>query len=127
MIDRSSVHEGMAVRSSDGKKLGAVMACRKESFVVEKGAFFATDYLVPYDDVTEISGDEIRISRAQEALAHAQHAFLREGGLGESFTLGMASGPDISPRKPWEVAEEEEEEAGGTSPHGDEEGGAKVH
>lgn len=108
MIDRNQVHEGMVVRSSDGKKLGRVLACEEESFIVEKGFFFSTDYVARYDDVTQASGDEIRLSRAQKELTHREHVFMREGGLGESFTLGMGGGLDTSPGKPLARAEEEE-------------------
>ena len=96
MIDRNQVHEGMVVRSSDGKKLGHVAVCEESSFVVEKGFFFATDYVADYDDVADILGDEIRLSRAQEELGHGEHAFAREGGLGESFTVAVGSGLDAS-------------------------------
>jgi hypothetical protein len=108
VIDRNQVHEGMVVRSSDGKKLGRVMACEEESFIVEKGFFFSTDYVARYDDVTQTSGDEIRLSRAQKELTHRERVFMREGGLGESFTLGMGGGLDTSPGKPWAPADEEE-------------------
>jgi hypothetical protein len=122
VIDRNDVHEGMVVRSSDGKKLGRVMACKEGSFIVEKGFFFATDYVARYDDVTDISGNEIRLSRLREGLAHGERTFTREGGLGESFTVGMGGLLDTSPREPRARAEEEEEdETRRGRPHGDEE------
>ena len=117
MIDRNQVHEGMVVRSSDGKKLGRVLACEEESFIVEKGFFFSTDYVARYDDVTQVSGDEIRLSRAQKELTHREHVFMREGGLGESFTLGMGGGLDMSPGKPLARAEEEGDEAEAGAQH----------
>jgi hypothetical protein len=91
VIDRNQVREGMLVRSSDGKKLGRVLACAEGKFIVEKGFFFATDYIARYDDVTEVSDDEIRLSRPREGLAHHDHAVAHEGGLGESITLGWGS------------------------------------
>jgi len=121
VIDRNQVHEGMVVRSSDGKKLGRVLACKEGSFIVEKGFFFATDYVARYDDVTGISGDEIRLSRPQEGLEHGERAFTREGGLGESFTLGMGGGHYTLPREPRARVEEEEEEARRGRVRGDEE------
>ncbi len=119
MIDRNQVHEGMLVRSSDGKKVGRVLACAEGSFIVEKGFFFVNDYVAHYEDVTDISGDEIRLSRPQEGLVHGERAFTREGALGESFTVGM--GVATSPREPWARAEEEEEEARRGTMRGDEE------
>ena len=109
MTDRNRVHEGMVVRSSDGKKLGRVLACEEASFVVEKGFFFTTDYIARYDDVKGIARDEIQLARAQRELARAEHASQREGAFGESFTLGLGHGPDAPRRQPWAQAEEEEE------------------
>jgi hypothetical protein len=109
VIDRNQVHEGMVVRSSDGRKLGRVLACDEGRFVVERGFFFSTDYVARYEDVMEVSDAGIRLSRPEEALPHGEHAFAREGGLGESVTVGLATGLDTSPREPWAVAEDEEE------------------
>jgi hypothetical protein len=112
VIDRNQVREGMLVRSSDGKKLGRVLACGEGTFIVEKGFFFATDYIARYDDVKSISGEEIQLSRPQEELARGEHAVSREGGLGESFTVGIGTGLDASPREPWARVEEEEARRG---------------
>jgi len=120
MIDRDEIHEGMMVRSADGKNLGRVLACGEASFIVEKGFYFATDYVARYDDVTDISGDKIRLSRPQDELAHGEHTFPREGGLGESFTVGIGSGLEASVGDPWARAEEEEEEARRGGVRGDE-------
>ena len=125
MIDRNQIHEGMVVRSSDGKKLGRVLACEEESFIVEKGFFFSTDYVARYDDVTYTSGDEIRLSRAQKELMHRERVFVREGGLGESFTLGMGGGLDPPPGKPWARADEEGDEAEAGTQHKGEDPGAQ--
>ena len=119
MIDRDQVHEGMAVRSADGKKLGRVLVCKEGTFIVEKGFFFATDYVARYEDVADIAGDEIRLSRPHEGLVHGERTFTREGGLGESFTLGVGSGLDTLQGEPWARAEEEEEEARRGSVRGD--------
>jgi len=111
VIDRNQVNEGMVVRCADGKKLGRVLACMEGSFMVERGFFFATDYMARYDDVKDVAGGEVRLSRSAEELAHAQRAIAREGGLGESITLGLGSGLDTS--QPWARADEEEEQIRG--------------
>lgn len=110
MIDRKLIHDGMAVRGPDGKALGRVVSCEGGGFTVEKGFFFATDYVARYDDVSSVSGDEIRLSHLPEALSRREHVSEREGGLGESFSLGTASGLAASPGEPWARAEQEEEE-----------------
>ena len=116
MIDRSQVHEGMVVRTSDGKKLGRVLACEEGRFIVEKGFFFATDYVARYDDVSSVSGDEIRLARPQDALEREHHVALHEGGLGESFTVGLGAGVESSPADSRARTDDEEERVrrGGT-------------
>jgi hypothetical protein len=108
VIDRSQVHEGMVVRSSDGRELGRVLTCGERSFVVEKGFYFATDYVARYDDVTSVSRDEIRLSRPQQELAQGERTFTREGAFGESFTFGIGSSLERSPSEPSALAEDEE-------------------
>jgi hypothetical protein len=60
----------MVVRGSDGKKMGRVLSRTQGGFVVEKGFFLVTDYETRYDDVADISGDTIQLSRPREAFAH---------------------------------------------------------
>ena len=66
MIERSQVHEGMTVRGSDGTELGRVLTCDETSFVVEE-ELFGADYVVPYDDVMEAAGDEIRLALSRDS------------------------------------------------------------
>jgi uncharacterized protein (TIGR02271 family) len=68
MFDRNSVREGMIVYSSDGEKLGKVLICEPASFVIEKGFFFPKDCVARYDEVADISGDEIHLATTKEAL-----------------------------------------------------------
>jgi uncharacterized protein (TIGR02271 family) len=68
MFDRMSVREGMIVYSSDGEKLGKVLACDAASFIIEKGFFFPKDYVARYEDVADITGDEIRLLTTKDAL-----------------------------------------------------------
>jgi len=69
VIDRNQVHEGMVVRGPNGKKLGRVLSCTERSFVVEKGLF---DHAARYDDVADISGDTIQLSRSREEFAYSE-------------------------------------------------------
>jgi len=63
---RDEVREGMPVQSSDGKRLGSVLMCRGNEFIVEKHAFSMTDYVVAYAGVADISGEEILLSRSRD-------------------------------------------------------------
>ena len=77
MLDLNKVHEGMMVRSSDGTTFGRVVACEEETFVVEE-VLFGADHAVRYDDVADISGDEIRLSLPRDSFIGAPLAELEE-------------------------------------------------
>jgi len=70
VFDRSQIHKGMVVRSSEGKRLGRVLTADEGAFTVEKGHLWPTDYVAHYEDVTDISGERIRLARAEKELAH---------------------------------------------------------
>jgi uncharacterized protein (TIGR02271 family) len=55
--DRNSVQEGMIVTSTTGDRVGKVIRCDAETFVVEKGALFPKDYQLRYDHITGTSQD----------------------------------------------------------------------
>ena len=74
MIDRNQVHEGMVVRGPKGKKLGRVASSTEGSFVFEKGFFLVTDHAARYDDVAEIAGDTIQLSRPWKESAQSDRA-----------------------------------------------------
>jgi hypothetical protein len=60
----------MVVRGSNGSKLGRVLGRTPGGFVVEKGFFSVTDYAIRYDDVAQVTGDTIQLSRSREEFAH---------------------------------------------------------
>jgi uncharacterized protein (TIGR02271 family) len=55
--DRNSVQEGMIVTSTTGDRIGKVIRCDAETFIVEKGALFPKDYQLRYDHITGTSSD----------------------------------------------------------------------
>jgi uncharacterized protein (TIGR02271 family) len=55
--DRNSVQEGMFVTSTRGDRIGKVIRCDAETFVVEKGALFPKDYQLRYDHITGVGSD----------------------------------------------------------------------
>jgi len=61
VIDSSQVHEGMTVRCSDGRKLGRVLSCEEAAFIVEE-ELFGVEYVVHYDYVMAVSGDETQLT-----------------------------------------------------------------
>ncbi|MFL5262780.1 MAG: YsnF/AvaK domain-containing protein [Anaeromyxobacteraceae bacterium] len=82
--NRRGVQEGMIVYSSDGEKLGKVLQCEAETFIIEKGFFFPKDYIARYQDISDVRGDEIHLSSAKSA-------YTGDRDLREGSTLGAAS------------------------------------
>ena len=101
MIERNRIHEGMVVRSAEGRRLGQVLACQEGSFLV------TTDYVARYDDVADISGDEIRLALPQQSVGSSDQGSARWSG----FDASLGADVDASAIAPWAWAEEEEEEA----------------
>ncbi len=64
------IREGMIVRSSDGEKLGKVIRCGDDEFIIEKGFFFPKDYVVRYEQAS-VSGDEVLLSMPASSLREA--------------------------------------------------------
>ncbi|WNG34477.1 DUF2382 domain-containing protein [Archangium minus] len=68
MFQRSQLKEGMTVRSFDGEKLGKVFALGDDAFHIEKGIFFPKDYLVRYEEISDIRDGEIILTHGREGL-----------------------------------------------------------
>ncbi|MBF5041767.1 DUF2382 domain-containing protein [Aggregicoccus sp. 17bor-14] len=81
------IQEGMVVRSESGEKLGTVTRCGDRDFVVEKGLLFTRDFLVRYDEVTEIRDREVLLSRAASEAVQRQRE-QRAGATGGQRTAG---------------------------------------
>ncbi len=64
------IREGMTVRSSDGEKLGKVIRCGDDEFVIEKGFFFPKDYVARYDQAS-VSGGEVLLAIPASSLRAA--------------------------------------------------------
>jgi len=50
----------MFVMGTQGERIGKVIRCDLDTFVVEKGVFFPKDYELRYDHITDIAGGTIR-------------------------------------------------------------------
>jgi uncharacterized protein (TIGR02271 family) len=60
--NQSNVSEGMIVTTSVGDRLGKVISCGAETFVVEKGMFSPKDYELRYDHILSIDSGGITYS-----------------------------------------------------------------
>ena len=58
--DKTSVRNGMFVMGTQGERIGKVIRCDNDTFVVEKGVFFPKDYELRYDHITDVSGGTVR-------------------------------------------------------------------
>jgi uncharacterized protein (TIGR02271 family) len=50
----------MFVMGTQGERIGKVIRCDVDTFVVEKGVFFPKDYELRYDHITDVSGGTVR-------------------------------------------------------------------
>jgi uncharacterized protein (TIGR02271 family) len=60
------VREGMFVRTADGEKLGTVIRCGGDTFVVEKGLFLPRDYVLRYEDIADVRSGEVLLRLERE-------------------------------------------------------------
>lgn len=87
------VQEGMTVRTADGEKLGKVVTCESDRFIIEKGFFFPKDYLARYDDVAEVRDDEVHLRLSGDQLRKPGE----EGTAEPAGEAGMSAGREIPP------------------------------
>jgi hypothetical protein len=66
----------MTVLSSDGEKVGKVLACADGIFTIEKGILFKRDFTARYEDVREVRGGEIVLSLTREELTRGDRGVL---------------------------------------------------
>ena len=100
MFDRTSVREGMVVRSSDGEKLGKVFAVGEGVFHIEKGLFFPKDYVVNFSEVSGVRDGELILSHGREALRSLSSSdkYATTGGsAGTEHYAGTGAGAGVGP------------------------------
>lgn len=59
---------GMIVRSSDGERLGKIVALGSRTLQIEKGVVFPKEFTTTYDEIHELRGGEVILARGREAL-----------------------------------------------------------
>jgi uncharacterized protein (TIGR02271 family) len=60
------VRTGMTAYTVDGEKLGTVERIGEDNITIEKGWFFRKDFLVSYDDIADVRGDEVILRQRRE-------------------------------------------------------------
>ena len=100
------IREGMVVKSSDGEKLGKVVRCDPDGFLIEKGLFFPKDHFARYDQIARVDADEVLLAvtaRSFEAAPATSGESL--GSAPRTGGLGLGAGTEEELRVP--LAEEE--------------------
>jgi uncharacterized protein (TIGR02271 family) len=97
--DISSIKPGMFVTSTNGEKIGKVIRCNADDFIVEKGVFFPRDYELRYDHITEIRdgtviyslADYLETAKSRAATTAAPPAPLKAEGSGLPASAATAA------------------------------------
>lgn len=89
-MDRKGIYEGQTVITLDGEKLGKVILCEHDYFIVEKGMLFPKDYAVRYEYVR--GGDEGHaiLSLTKEQIKNG------EGEIASTFGQSGLAGAHVS-------------------------------
>lgn len=72
MQAHSEIHKGMTVHSRDGQKLGKVVSCDPDVFMIEQGFFFPKDYPARYDYVADVREDDVFLTVDKNELISGQ-------------------------------------------------------
>jgi uncharacterized protein (TIGR02271 family) len=95
--DKSTIRNGMFVMGTQGERIGKVIRCDDETFVVERGVFFPKDYELRYDHITDVSGGTVRYAltdflrgRDRETATSTPAATARHGGTAGAATEAAA-------------------------------------
>ena len=62
--DSNSIKPGMFVMSTSGERIGKVIRCNADDFIVEKGVLFPRDYELRYDHIADVKDGTISYSLA---------------------------------------------------------------
>jgi uncharacterized protein (TIGR02271 family) len=112
-FDKDSVRNGMFVMGTQGERIGKVIRCDDDTFVVEKGVFFPKDYELRYDHITDISGGTIRYAltdflRGRDTAAERQAAAARESPVSAAAAGGATVTAAASARRGEEATDRDE-------------------
>src|SRR6188768_2763598 len=114
-FDENSVRNGMFVMGTQGERIGKVIRCDDETFVVEKGVFFPKDYELRYDHITDVSGGTIRYAltdflRGRDMPAEEETATAAETAAPAAAATGgaTAAAATATARRAEAVAERDE-------------------
>jgi uncharacterized protein (TIGR02271 family) len=111
--DRTSIRNGMFVMGTQGERIGKVIRCDSDTFVVEKGVFFPKDYELRYDHITDVSGGTVRYAltdflRGRDLEPPATTASPRETALSTAPEVGERAAATSRARRAEKAGDREE-------------------
>jgi len=80
----------MFVTSSGGQRLGKVIRCDSDTFVIEKGVFFPKDFELRYDHITDVTDDGITYLLSDEYALHGSSPAKASAAGATAATAGLA-------------------------------------
>ena len=96
--DKTSVRNGMFVMGTQGERIGKVIRCDGDTFVVEKGVFFPKDYELRYDHITDVTrrhrplrADRLPARPGRWAAASKPAAAAREAAASAAAATGASA------------------------------------
>jgi uncharacterized protein (TIGR02271 family) len=123
MFIQSDIRTGMVVKSSDGEKLGKVIRCDADAFLIEKGLFFPKDYIARYDQIAAVEQDEVRLAVTAASFRDLGTAYEGPTATRQPEATGLRAGAEEELRVPLAeeelVAEKRTREAGEVKIHKD--------
>ncbi|MFP2926949.1 YsnF/AvaK domain-containing protein [Pyxidicoccus sp. 3LG] len=99
---RWDVQEGMRVFTADGVRLGTVVGCGADTFVVERGLLKTRDYVARYGDVVTVRDGEVHLgltkdevspgpgSRAEAAVGGSESVLSSSFGQAQDIVIPLA-------------------------------------
>jgi len=99
-MDPITIREGATVYDANGDKLGKVHAVEADRFVVEKGFFFPTDYLVPNSVVSSATADDIYLSVTKDQAVDRGDSW----ATADTTTVGQTTSTPLSTAPTGDVA-----------------------
>ncbi len=67
-MNDGAVRVGMRVVDADGRRLGKVTRCDPWAFEVVRGFWGPRHWVIRYDEVVEVRGDEVHVARSDRDL-----------------------------------------------------------
>ena len=110
----------MSVISADGHRLGGVVRCDADTFLIEKGIFFPRDWVCSYTQVATVDGESVHLTVNRDQLERVDADRDRDEVDDAAFSaprggLGAVESPAGPDRAAASAADDEQREARGFS------------